>query len=312
MVHRSLDVVFQHFFKFAAGLLLIPLAMGAIGFAVDRTPTIGVRLWANRPAFTPSLVTDRFASYLSPSTIESNLLAELLQSDTFTNRVMVTLDQRSLNWPAQRRDSFIADLRQNIEATPEGEHLFLVTYRTFSMARGQTILNDIIEAFGAEMEAIDIGTVSAAENAVQTEFNSAKQAMDNSIKQAETYKAQHARTDADPVYQSLVTQAQALTDRYLSLQVQIGQIKQSGAAVASLQSSFFHVTDPPAVLPQPIITKQSLTLRLGLGGLGAVLALEALIVYVIAKRVPGIRSVEDVRRELGLKPLGSVPRVGSR
>ena len=311
MVHRSLDVVFEHLFKLAVALLLIPLAMGAIGFALDRTPTLGVRLWANRPIFTPNYATDRFSTYLWPSTIESNLLTELLSTDTFANRVLVSLDQDSLNWPPQRRDSVIADLRQNIQATPEGEHLFLITYRTFAIERGRTVLNNIVQAFGAEMAAIDTGTVSAAEKAVQAELNSAKQAMDNAIKQAETYRAQHSRTDVDPAYQTLLTQAQSLTDRYLSLQAQIGQIQQSESAVATLQSSFFRVTDPPAVLPQSIITKQSLTLRLGFGGLGAVLALEALIVYVTAKRVPGIRSPEDARRHLGLRPLGSVPPSGS-
>lgn len=311
MVHRSLDVLFQHFFKFGASLLLVPLAMGAIGFALDSTPTVGVRLWANRQVFTPSMVNDRTAAYFWPSTVDSDLLTELLNTDSFANRVLMILDPGSLNWPSQRRDGVVADLRQNIEATPEGAHLFLVTYRTRFTERGKTLLKNLITAFGAELESIDAGTVSVAEQAVQTEFTMAKQAMDNAIKQAETYRAQHSKTDTDPAYQSLVTLAQSLTDRYLNLQAQIGQIQQSQSAVATLRTSYFRVVDPPAVLPVQLVTKKSLSLKLGFGALGGLLALEALIVYVVAKRDPGIRSVEDVRRQIGLRPLGSAPRVGS-
>lgn len=311
MVHRALDVVFQHLIKLIAVLILVPLLMGGVGYALDRTPTVGVRLWAQRPLYTPNFATDRFSSYLWPSTIEAGLLTELLGTDTFVDRLLVIIDPQSPYWPQEVKDSNVADLRQNIATTTEGEHLFLVTYRTTQLDRGRSVLNNLIIAFGAEMLAIDTGTVSSVESALQIQFKSAKQAMDAAIKQSEMYRSQHANVTADPNYQSLVTQAQSLTDRYLSLQAQIGQIQESKSAVTTLQSSFFHVVDPPAVLPKQIITKQSLTLRLAIGGLGGVFALEALIVYVIARRDPGIRSVEDVRRQIGLKPLGSAPRVSS-
>lgn len=311
MVHRSLDVIFQYFFRLGAGVLLVPLALGAIGFGLDSTPTVGIRLWANRQLFAPSIVADHTANFFWPSTAESMLLLELLETDSFANRVLVTLDPDSANWPAQRRDNLIADLRQNVDANAEGAHLFVVTYRTRLVERGKILLTKLVEAFGAEIEAIDAGTVSAAEQAVQTQFTTAKQAMENAIKQAETYRSQHPKTDTDPVYQSMVTQAQSLTDRYLDLQAQIGRIQQSQSAVATLRSSYFRIVDPAAVFQQQIISKKSMMLKLGLGGLGSMLALEGMIVYVVAKRDPRIRSVEDVRRRFGLRPLGSAPRAGS-
>ena len=312
MGHRTLDVAFQHLIKLIAGLILVTLLMGGIGYAIDRTPTVGMRLWAERPVYTPNFSTNHFASYLWPSAIESNLLTELLATDTFINHLLVTIDPQSAYWRQELRDRVISDLRQNIEATPEGEHLYLVTYRTTQIGYGRRVLDRLIVAFGAEIQAIDTETVTSAESAVRVQFNSAKQAMDNAITQAETYRTQHSKPEADPNYQSLVAQAHTLTDRYLSLQAQLGQVQQSESAVATLHSSLFRIADPPSVMPKQLITKQSPMLRLGIGSFAAVLALEALIVYVIARRDPTIRSVEDVRRQVGLRLLGSAPRVGSR
>jgi hypothetical protein len=312
MVHRALDVVFQHLIKLIVGLILVTVLMGGVGYAIDRTPTVGMRLWAQRPVYTPSFSTNHFASYQWPSAIECSLLRELLATDTFINHLLVTIDPQSAYWRQELRDSVISDLRQNIAATPEGEHLYLVTYRTAQIDYGRRVLGRLIVAFGAEIQAIDTETVTAAESALRGQFNSAKQAMDDAIKQAETYRTQHSRPEADPNYQSLVTQAHTLTDRYLSLQAQLGQVQQSKSAVATSESSLFRIADPPSVMPQRLITKQSLMLRLGIGSFGATLALEALLIYVIARRDPSIRSVEDVRRQIDLRPLGSAPRVGSR
>src|SRR5262249_48510767 len=221
-------------------------------------------------------------------------------------------DPQSAYWRQELRDSVISDLRQNIAATPEGEHLYLVTYRTARIDYGRRILDRLIVAFGAEIQAIDTETVTSSESAGRVQSNNAKQAMDDAIKQAETYRTQHSRPEADPNYQSLVTQAHTLTDRYLSLQAQLGQVQQSKSAVAPVQSSLVRVADPPSVMPKPLISKQSPMLRLGIGSFGATLALEALLVYVIARRDPSIRSVEDVRRQIGLRSLGSAPQVSSR
>src|SRR5262245_43937156 len=117
MVHRALDVVFQHLVKLLAGLILGTLLMGGIGYAIDRTPTVGVRLWAKRPVYTPNFTTDHFASYQWPSVIESSLLTELLGTDTFINHLLLTIDRQSAYWPQELRDSVIADLRHNIAAT---------------------------------------------------------------------------------------------------------------------------------------------------------------------------------------------------
>jgi hypothetical protein len=313
MVHRALDVVFQHIIKLTAGLILVPLLMGGVGYALDSKPTVGMRLWAQRAVYTPNFATDRFSSYLWPSYIEASLLTELLTTDSFASRLLTTIDPQSPSWPQERRNGTIADLRQNIAATPEGEHLFLVTYRTSQVDHGRTMLEKLIVAFSAEMEAIDTGTVSAAESALRNQFNTTKKDMDTAIRQAEAYRSQHPNaTNGDPAYQSLVVQAQRLTDRYLSLEAQIGQVQQSESAVSTLNAAFFRVVDPPSVMPRQIITKQSPALRLAVGGLGSAFAVEALIVYVVARRDPSIRSVEEIRRQLGLRSLGSAPPLGSR
>ena len=81
--------------------------------------------------------------------------------------------------------------------------------------------------------------------------------------------------------------------------------------MASIQASIFHVVDPPAAAPQGI-TRSSPAVRYSLTAVAGIALLEALLVYVLARRDPSVRSLEEVRREVGLRPLGSTPVLGRR
>src|SRR5262249_60659024 len=76
--------------------------------------------------------------------------------------------------------------------------------------------------------------------------------------------------------------------------------------VSVMQSSFFHVVDRPFVVPLTL-DQHAPAVKFALYALIAIVAAEALFVYVIARRDPRIRSVQDIRGAAGLKPLGSVP-----
>jgi hypothetical protein len=81
---------------------------------------------------------------------------------------------------------------------------------------------------------------------------------------------------------------------------------QGSQAAVSLQSSFFHVVDQPFVVPFRL-DQHSVAFKYAAGALAGILFGEALLVYVIARRDPRIRSVQDVRHAGGFKPLGSAP-----
>ncbi|HSR22384.1 MAG TPA: hypothetical protein VLW53_02455 [Candidatus Eisenbacteria bacterium] len=306
MLHRALDVIFQHGLRLIAAVVVVPLAVGAFGFALDHSVTVEARVWADRPLFTPTFATDRFDSSDSPADIEAGILRELIGTSGFAAEVLTSVDPGYPSWSAEHQLSAEGDLQRNTTVVTEGSHLFTVSYRTPDAGRGRAVVSAVISAFGREVQAIDTNQVSVTQAALQAQVDSARQEMDDAVRQAQNYVASHRSVANDPDYQVLVGQAQSKTDRYLGLQAQIDEIKGSQTAVSVLQASFFHVVDQPFAVPFKL-DQHAPAVRYGLYALIAIVSAEALFVYVIVRRDPRIRSVQDVRRAGRFKPLGSAP-----
>jgi hypothetical protein len=308
MLYRALDVIFQHLFYLIAVLLLVPLAAGGIGLALDHSATVEARSWEDKPIFTPAFATDRFDSSDSPADIEAGILRELIGTSQFTTEVLTAVDGRYPNLSADEQNRQETDLQTNVGVTTQGSHLFTVDYKTPNSARGRLVVNAIVAAFGRQVQALDTNQVSVTQTALQGQVDSAYKDMNDAVQQAQTYLAQHQTQTVqnDPTYQTLIAQAQSRTDSYLAFQAQLDQAKGSQTAVYTLQSSFFHVVDQPTVLPLKI-DQHLPAVKYLLFALVGVLAAEILLVYVIARRDPHIRAVQDIRRVGRFRPLGSTP-----
>jgi hypothetical protein len=306
MLYRSLDVIFQLLFRLIAALVLVPLIAGGVGLALDHAPTVEARVWADKPIFTPAFATDRFTSTDSPADIESGILTELVGTTQFTTEVLTAVDFQYPNWSSDQQAAAEADLQTNVTVTTDGTHLFTIDYKTSNTTRGRKIVNQLISAFGRQVQALDTTQVSVTQTALQGQVNTAYQDMTNAVQQAQTYLAQHQSVDNDPNYQTLIAQAQSKTDSYLAAQAQLDEVKGSQTAVFTLQSSFFHVVDQPYVVPLKIDQHLPAVKYLAFGLVG-VLGAEVLLVYVIARRDPRIRAVQDIRRVGKFRPLGSTP-----
>jgi len=306
MLHRALDVVFQHLLRLVTALILVPLGAGAVGLALDHSLTVEARVWADKPTFTPVFATDRFTSSDPPAEIEAGILRELLATSAFADAVLTRVESGYASASPSQRRSAAADLQSNVSVATEGTHLFTVIYRTTDSDRGRSVVNAIIAAFGTEVQAIDANQVGVSQAAVKSQLDVAQLDMNDAVRQVQTYQAQHSSVFNDPTYQTLLGQAQSKTDHYLSLQARLDEIKGSQAAVSVMQSSFFHVVDRPFVVPLTL-DQHAPAVKFALYALIAIVAAEALFVYVIGRRDPRIRSMQDVRRAAGLKPLGSVP-----
>jgi hypothetical protein len=306
MLYRALDVVFQYILRLAAALVVVPLAVGGVGFVLDHSLTVEVRVWADRPLFTPTFATDRFNSTDPPSEVEAGILRELVATRGFAEEVLIKVNSDYRSWSPGRQDSAVAGLQSSVGVTTEGTHLFTVSYRTVDPDRGRSVVNAVLATFGREVQAIDTNQVSVTQAALKSQVDSAQRDMNDAVKQAQTYQAQHASVLNDPSYQALIGQAQSKTDQYLSLQARLDEIKSSQAAVSILQSSFFHVVDQPFVVPFTL-DQHTPAVKYALYALIGIVSAEALFVYVVSRRDPRIRSVQDVRRAGQLRPLGSAP-----
>jgi hypothetical protein len=139
--------------------------------------------------------------------------------------------------------------------------------------------------------------------------------MNSAVAEAQAYKVARGLSESaalsDPAYVQLQGQAKTKSDQYLAILAQVDDAQASRNAVASIQASVFHIVDPPTPSPQRISTTTP-GVRYSLAAFAAVAVAELLLVYVLARRDPNVRSLEDVRREIGLKPLGSTPVVDTR
>jgi hypothetical protein len=156
------------------------------------------------------------------------------------------------------------------------------------------------------VQALDTKQVSVTQSALQSQVDVAARDMNDAVRQAQNYTASHQSLANDPDYQTLIGQAQSKTDRYLAVQAQLDQVKGSQNAVFTLQASFFHVIDQPFAVPL-VLDQHNPAVKYALFALVGIAAAEALLVYVIARRDPAIRSVQDVRRIGRFKPLGTAP-----
>jgi hypothetical protein len=306
MLYRALDVIFQHLFRLIAVLLVVPLVAGGVGLALDHASTVEVRIWADKPIFTPEFATDRFTSGDSPADIESGILRELIGTSQFTTEVLTAVDFSYPNWSSDQQNSAEADLQTNVTVTTEGSHLFTLDYKTTNTARGRQVVNAIIAAFGRQVQALDTTQVSVTQTALQGQVDAAYRDMNDAVQAAQRYLAQHQSVANDPSYQTLVAQAQSKTDSYLAAQAQLDEAKGAQTAVFTLQASFFHVVDQPFVVPLKI-DQHLPAVKYLLFALVGVLAAETLLVYVVARRDPHIRAVQDIRRVGKFRPLGSAP-----
>ncbi len=306
MLYRALDVIFQHAYRRIGVVVAVPLTAGAIGFAIDHAATVEARIWADRPLFTPTFATDRFDSFDSPANIEAGILTELVNTSGFASEVLTRVDTDYPYWSAEHQISAETDLQRNITVFSEGTHLFVIQYRTTNPDHGKAVLTAVIAAFGREVQAIDTHQVSVTQTALQSQLDSAQQEMNDAVRQAQTYLAQHRSVANDPDYQALIGQAQSKTDHYLSLQAQVDEIKGSQTAVSVLQSSFFHIVDQPFVVPFQL-DLHAPAVKVAIYGLVGAVAAVTLYVYVTSRRGPRIRSVQDARRAGRFKPLGSAP-----
>jgi hypothetical protein len=306
MLYRALDVIFQHLFRLIAVLVLVPVVAGGVGLALDHAATVEARIWADKPIFKPEFATDRFTSGDSPADIEAGILRELIGTSQFATEVLTAVDFSYPNWSADQQNSAEADLQTNLTVTTEGSHLFTLDYKTTNTTRGRLVVNAIIAAFGRQVQALDTTQVSVTQSALQGQVDAAYRDMNDAVQAAQTYLAQHQSVQNDPSYQTLVAQAQSKTDSYLAVQNQLDEAKGAQTAVFTLQASFFHVVDQPFVVPLKI-DQHLPAVKYLLFALVGVLAAESLLVYVVARRDPHIRAVQDIRRVGRFRPLGSAP-----
>jgi hypothetical protein len=313
MLRRHLDVFFQYLRPFIAAIVVIPLGLGAAGLALDHGDVVRTQIWAIRPAFLLNPNADPAALDTSltigSAAAASALVNELVATDSFLDRVLAKAEPGYARLSEPLRSAERSLVRRNIDVRTEGPQLFAVTLRTTEPSRGIALVTSLIAGVGETVASLDLQVASATSGATSAELAAAKDAMSQAEAALNRYQGQDpAGLQQDPAFQTVTAEANAATGRYLSLVAQAQQAELARSAVPHLEQAAFQVIDPPTAQPRPLDLK-SLAVRGFLLGLAGTVAVTLMLVYVIGRRDPRIRSGEELPARTGIPFLGTTPLV---
>jgi hypothetical protein len=316
MLRRALDVVFQHLGRLLAGIVLVPLVVGAVALVVTRTDVVSARLWADRPAVTNGASgqpTDPTAADFDPSVPpaqrQATLLSELVQTNTFMARAFRSQPAAQVI-DRSRQQSLEQSVRAGFSAQAVGTNVVTLSFTTTRPKDGVALMKSIISAYGQTLVDLQVRQTEATAGTLDKQLATAKQEMDEAVSKVQAYAQSHHLSPAagsnDPTYSSLATTAQGKTSAYLDLLDTSREQQDARAAAAGQLSSLYHVMDAPSSAAQPV-DGRSPAARFAMYGLWAILALEIVFVYHSVRRDPRVRTSTEVARVLGIRSLGTVP-----
>jgi hypothetical protein len=311
--HRLLDVLFQYLGRMAIGLVLLPLLVGALFYATDRSQTLTVRLWAEYPIYLSSASLSKEFSGVSPAAGGQTLAAELLASDSFLDQVLGQAGSGFKRESSDQRGADRALVRARLKFTAPGPNLLVMSYTSDDARAATRFLEAFISALGDSV--VSIQTAQAAEmvSTVVSRLPGAQMAMQDALASVQSYGAGETPTQLarDPRYQTLVADAQAKTGYYISLEDLSHQAQLLKDEIPRSRNAMLRILDPPRADPKAIDLK-SPAIRNSLLALVAVVAIEAMLLYVLAVRDPRVRGGSEIRAQIGIPFLGSTPRIAAR
>jgi hypothetical protein len=314
VISRWLDLVFQYLGRLAIALLVLPALIGLAYLAMDRTQTVSTRIWTDTPAYSGQDLSPIGTASLSPADSDISIMNELILTDSFVDEVLST----DPAYHGQSEDAKIAmrsSFRTNLQISRQGPNLIAIQFTSTDPSWGVSLLNNLIKVYGNALKSLQLNRADAAGSVLRSELQAALKDRDTADTSVQGYLDSHqgmtpAQLAADPTYATLSAQAQAKSDQYLALLVQSQQVEMLRAAVPTAQPTAFHLVDPPSVDPVALSLK-SPVVKITLETLAAVAGVEMLLVYVIARRDPRIRSGEEAARVLDVPYLGATRAVGS-
>lgn len=308
MPYRLLDILFQYLGRMAVGLVLLPALVGGVLYATDHSQTLTVRLWAEYPVYLSSASLSKEFAGVSPAAGSQTLALELLASDSFLDPV---LSQANSGYKQEGTDQKTAEralVRSRLRLTIPGPNLLVMSYTSDDPGSATRFLNGFIAALRDSVVSIQTAQASEMVSTVVNQLPGAQAAMQDALAQVQSYGAGQTplQLARDPRYQSLVADAQARTNYFISLEDLSQQAQLLKDEIPGSQSAMLRLLDPPRADPKAIDLKSPLIRNTLLTPLGVVVA-EGLLLYVLAVRDPRVRGGGEVRARLGIQYLGSTP-----
>jgi uncharacterized protein involved in exopolysaccharide biosynthesis len=339
---RYIETFFRH-----RRLLLVPVGLILIvtaGIIVIRPPAYQstARLWVDRQTALPQTNATVDNPYLTPAQNETAALQELLSTQYFCVKVgrrgplaqylathpsssnllsklgaMFTSssDARPAT-PSALNGSVYDVLSKGVLVFPTGPQVVEVTFTYGNPQVAAGTVQAVVDQFLDEVLATRRAQQDTGVNFYKQQVQQAQNDLATADGHVNAYLNQHPELrSTSAVPDTKLIQLQRDDDlarqRYEGLLDKLDQAQISAASVSAPGASGYRVLDAAQVPSGSTLSKTALVQALGLGlGLGLLVLVAGLVVLTVSDTT--LRRPEDVEQALGLRLVGSVPRVWGR
>src|ERR1700730_11485807 len=304
MLERILDVLLQRWRRLIGVVALVAVAAWAIGLALDHSPRVVVRVWADEPVL---LVNGGTGG--RPGATAASTLRELVASDAFLDPILAAADPGFASSSARRQAQVRKELRDHLEVSPTGDHLVTLRYATDQPAYGAAVTRGLATAFAGQTIATMAAQVAAARPGPAGALGGARDSVAWSATRLGTHPAP-STTLATRAYLSALTWQPEADAARNAVRDALDSADPTSTAAMSLQPATIRVMDPLTVSQAPPWSS-SLALRLFWLGLAVAAAAEMAALTVIGMTDRRVRSATDLARRTGIRYLTSTPTLPS-
>jgi hypothetical protein len=304
MLERILDVLLQRWRRLLGLVALVAAAAWAIGLALDHSPRVVVRVWADEPVL---LVNGGTGG--QPGATAASTLRELVASDAFLDPILAAADPGFASSSPRRRADLETELRDHLEINSTGDHVVTLRYATDRPAYGAGLTLRLATAFADQTIATMAAQVAAARPGPASALSGARDSVAWAAARLGTHAAPSTTLETRAYLNALIWQAKDDATRN-AIVAALDSADPSSTADLSLRQATIRVIDAPAIT-QPAPLSSSLAVRffwLGLAG-AAALGLALLTFVGISDR--RVRSATDLARRTGIPYLTSTPTLPS-
>jgi uncharacterized protein involved in exopolysaccharide biosynthesis len=317
-MRRVLEIVFSHWMKFIA-LLVIPIIIAlTIVWVQPRQYEATATLWALQRYSVIGATGPEANLYATPASTQATALEELLQTRSFDldvaneTNLASAFDAATRADPNKLDDAIVQEISTKVISSAVGVNLYQITYDNKDPRIAKQIVSAVLDQFGVSATSFSIAEGKQLLQIYNDQLTQAQKASDDATKAAASYFVDHpnATTATDPIYSQLLQQARGAQANVANLQGQITKLDQSLATSANGSISLYKIVDEPRVDGRPISRVKTLALGGGIGVAVGLLAITLLLVALM-RRDRSAYSSDDLRRIIDLPVALELPQFSS-
>lgn len=250
---KYLEVIFRHWFRFAALCLALPLIAGGAALYLFQGKDGSAQLWVDNPGYFGTIQTATgWNQYLTPAQNTVDSLTQLILTATFYSELRQALIESGTAKNGAEADQVVGEARGTLSAVPSGSHLVTIKVECRVAEACLQVLTTTIALHRNWLIQTERQQANIASQLYSSQLQQAKKDQQVTIDALNAYLTAHPvppntirPPDAElDRLQSDVHQAQA---RVVDIQDKLQNVQSSSDAAGQIDETALRVVDPPTV-----------------------------------------------------------------